>query len=509
MALNGTEVLKRLLQANYYPRVASSADELPPCFSSSSWSPSSARTLAASPGRRGGYDAVAIEVTRFNLVPRRLELPHPRAFARLAVLIESEWPQLKHISNSAKSRIKPTAFADGRVVSMLGSRGRRVSKFGSRFLASADINSFYPSLYTHAIPWALVGKSHAKTHRNPSDWFNQLDLRIRDCKRGETVGVAVGPGTSAIAAEVVLNAIDADSSLKKFRYERFIDDYLLHAASREEAEEFLMALSGALRQYNLHLNPRKTQIAELPLPKTPAWIRQLKTAARHIDAKNVQDVLDFLDLAIEVTQVQPDASALKYALAILEKRLNRPLPSSQIGIIARALLSLAFHRPVALPFLVRFLQKKRANLSAPMARHVDELLVHHSLSRRTDAVSWLLYLVEKQGIALRRSTEKIILDSVDCLALVLLWHVGSIKAKRDVEVFAKSLISSMVDDYERDQYWLLLYELQRAKLIKRPYGPNDNDFKTLINAGVKFVDFDTRLKAPPRASSISPYSVTE
>ncbi|WIJ46990.1 RNA-directed DNA polymerase [Curtobacterium citreum] len=392
---------------------------------------------------------------------------------------------------------------------MLGARGRRVSKFGSRFIASADINSFYPSLYSHSLPWALVGKAHAKVNRSLSDWFNQFDLRVRECRRGETVGVAVGPGTSAIAAEVVLNAIDKDPSLKKFRYERFIDDYSLHATSREEAEEFLMALSGALRSYNLHLNPRKTRIEELPLPKTPGWIRELKAAARHVDTKNLQDVLDFLDLAIEVTQAKPDASALKYALAALEKRLIKPHPPMQSNSIARALLSLSFHRPVALPFLVRFVQKSKVKLSVPMARHVDELLVHHSLSRRTDAVTWLLYLVQKQGLTLRRGTEKAILESEDCLSLVLLWHVGSARAKDDVEDFAKALIPSTVDDYERDQYWLLLFELQLARKIKRPYGANDNDFKTLIDSGVRFVDFGTRLKAPPRMSSSSPYSITE
>lgn len=509
MALTGAEVLKRLLQANFFPRVAASGDELPPCFVSSTWSPGNARKLAARTGRKGGYDSIGIDITRYNLVPRRLEIPHPTAYARLAVVLADEWHHLSHVTSSSRSRIKPRAFADGRVVSMLGTRGRRISKFGSRFVASADINSFYPSLYTHALPWALVGHSHAKSNRSNHDWFNNIDLKLRDCKRGETTGVAIGPGTSAIAAELVLHAIDSDPGLKGYRYERFIDDYSLHAKSREEAEGFLTALEKALRRFNLTLNPRKTNIIELPIPRTPAWIRQLRAAAQQLGSANPQQFLDFIDLAVDVTQANSDASALKYALAILERRFSKVKRGADSSVIASALLSLGFHRPVVLPFLVRFVQRKRVTLSAPMQKHLNELIVHHAAAHRTDAVSWLLYLAKLQKIKVRKAAEQAVVGGADCLSLVLLWHAGEASAKRKVEAFARSLCYPSGDDYGRDQYWLLLFELERATVLKLPYGPGDTDFKLMIKDNVEFVDFKSKLKAPRRLSSISLYPVTE
>ena len=508
MPLSGSEVTQRLLQQNFLPRVASSADELPPCFTSVSWMPKTARKLSTRPGRKSGYDAISIDVTRYNLVPRRLELPHPSAFARTSVFIGDEWSHFEHVQKSRKSRIKPSKFADGRVVSMLGARGRRISRFGSRFLATADINSFYPSLYTHAIPWALVGQSVAKKNRSNTDWFNKIDALTRASRRQETVGVAVGPGTSAIVAEIVLLAIDNEPKLKGFKYERFIDDYTMHASSREEAEQFLSALGNSLRKFNLSLNPRKTRIDELPIARTPTWVRSLKADARQLDASRAQEVLDFLDLAVELTTANPDASALKYALSMLERKLTRVKSTKDLQTVARALLSLSFHRPIVLPFVVRLILKKKLPISSTFVAHIGELLLHHSAAHRTDAVCWLLYLVQRRTIPLPKKVEDKIVEGEDCLPLVMLLHLGSASAVNSVHAFANGLVASP-DDYERDRYWLLLYELQASGKISAPYGQHDTDFKVLIDDNVSFLDFGVKVKIPARVGSAAPYLVTE
>ena len=44
---------------------------------------------------------------------------------------------------------------------------------GKRFVVKADISTFFPSIYTHSIPWALVGKAVAKQNRSKSKWFNK------------------------------------------------------------------------------------------------------------------------------------------------------------------------------------------------------------------------------------------------------------------------------------------------------------------------------------------------
>jgi len=87
--------------------------------------------------------------------------------------------------------------------------------FTSRRLVTTDISNCYPSIYSHAVPWALVGPATAKANADKrSRWYNKIDQAVRWTKRNETNGVGIGPGTSTIVAEIILARIDADLSTK-------------------------------------------------------------------------------------------------------------------------------------------------------------------------------------------------------------------------------------------------------------------------------------------------------
>lgn len=179
-------VLSALLKHNYFPAHKSDLTELPPVFSSTSLNELVASGLAVSAGRkeRCGYDSVRYLSTRFNNVPRPLSIPHPVPHSRLALCIHDNWDSLKLIKDNKNSFIRPRVYPDGRLFIMdYGSASKRVVRelkraFGKRFLVRADINNCYPSIYTHSIPWAAVGKAAAKTRRGPNEWFNILDKRV-------------------------------------------------------------------------------------------------------------------------------------------------------------------------------------------------------------------------------------------------------------------------------------------------------------------------------------------
>ena len=79
----------------------------------------------------------------------------------------------------------------------------------SRFLAIADISKCFPSIYSHAIPWALVGKRTAKLNKTKkSFWYNKLNSHIRNVKFAETNGVLIGPHASNLISEILLTKVD-------------------------------------------------------------------------------------------------------------------------------------------------------------------------------------------------------------------------------------------------------------------------------------------------------------
>ncbi len=65
-----------------------------------------------------------------------------------------------------------------------------------RYLLRTDISRFYPSVYTHSIPWAIHGKEYSKQHRFDKNLGNQLDKLVQSCQYGQTNGIPIGPDTT-------------------------------------------------------------------------------------------------------------------------------------------------------------------------------------------------------------------------------------------------------------------------------------------------------------------------
>jgi len=222
VALDSDFVLEALLRHNYLPMQKKESEELPPIFSSSTFTPNVARQLAAAkPDRQSkcapclGYDAVEYRLTRFNNVSRACAIPHPTAYALLCLCIHDNWSDLASIEQNPSSIIRPRRHRDGRLIvmdyerSMEKQRAALVSRTGQRYVVTTDISNFFPSVYTHSIPWAAVGFDTAKATRGTrSVWYNKLDTCAQQMKRGETQGIAIGPATSNILIELILAVID-------------------------------------------------------------------------------------------------------------------------------------------------------------------------------------------------------------------------------------------------------------------------------------------------------------
>ncbi len=111
-----------------------------------------------------------------------------------------------------------------------------------RFVLRTDVNRFYPSIYTHSLPWAIEGKPKVKAAKAADNlnslWSNKLDLHTRNVNDQQTMGVPIGPDTSLLLAEVILAAVDEElaQEIPGLRGIRFIDDYEFAVNQRSEAD---------------------------------------------------------------------------------------------------------------------------------------------------------------------------------------------------------------------------------------------------------------------------------
>lgn len=492
MSLERDFVLNGMLRHNYFPSQSETNEELPPVFTTRSFSRTVVEVLISGKTRPNndfqGYDSVEFRLTRFNGVARKCSIPHPVAYANLATCIYENWSQLDFISENRSSLSRPRECSDGRLFKMSYEDDRQSTRlkiensFGHRYLVHADISNFYPSIYSHAIPWALVGHKIAKKQRGwkyQSLWFNQLDEKVRLLKRGETQGIAIGPATSSIISELILAKVDEKLQME-FKYTRFIDDFTAFFETEDRARTFIRRLGEELTKYNLLLNLPKTKILPLPHAFKPDWISELKLSIPLGEGVTGSVAFAYISLALKLARETPDGSVLKYAVRCL---VAKEFAAETGDRILRYLLNLSFFQPSFLPLLDRLFDANLSNGQRDYSRELRILAIEHAREHRSDAVVWILYFIHKCGFEIDESAATDIEISRDCLSLLLLYKFGNSNHKNRVIRFVNSLDRS--DLYELDQYWVLLYELYRDNAISSPY-PTEDAFEIMASQGVHF-----------------------
>lgn len=161
--------------------------ELPPPFNSLSLGKFiQARGAAALPFDTSQHRTSHTEtynLARAGSFRRELAIQNPIHFALVAECIVANWGEIAKLVKSRISLTTPTPTADGRAISRLHSldilpRRRAEVRSHGAYLLKADVARFYPSVYTHSIPWAVHGKTFAKANRDIRHWGNKLDLLV-------------------------------------------------------------------------------------------------------------------------------------------------------------------------------------------------------------------------------------------------------------------------------------------------------------------------------------------
>lgn len=140
---------------------------------------------------------------------------------------------------------------------------REENRIGKKRILKTDIQNFYPSIYTHSIPWVLVGKNMAKKNKGKKTlYYNELDSLIQDCQQGETHGIPTGSFASRLIAEIYMCKID--EKLNKYSYVRYVDDIEFPFNDESEKNTFYKDLNKELNNLNLKIKIEKTKTDIFP-----------------------------------------------------------------------------------------------------------------------------------------------------------------------------------------------------------------------------------------------------
>lgn len=460
-------VKEALLKFNYLPLQKDKNEELPDLFSSELFSASVCDELVAIELRKGGYDHLNYFATRFNNVHRQLSVPHPLAYAHLVNHISENWSKFSHIEENGNSIIRPTEHSDGRIIIMTYERSKEKTKRyqdgvrGNKFIVHSDISNFYPSLYTHSIPWALLGVDEAKQNTD-SGPENKLDILQRMTKRNETMGIAIGPGTSNIVSELILFEVDKALTDEGFEFYRFIDDYTAFCSTYEQSEKFIRVLAEQLSKFGLLLNIKKTEIKKLPQASAATWVSDLGSRFSQRIKVSEHYCNRMLDYAVDLQEKNGDGSILKYTIKSLIKKAS---PAGKKALLEYT-SNLSMHYPVLLPLLNQLLPTVRCKHNDKYYQSILAALQECTINKNSDGIVWCLYYIKKYyGSELPEVTAQDIVATKDCLSITMLTLYQEHETK--AVNFAKDIMSKSI--FEIDQYWILLYQLYFNKKINNPY----------------------------------------
>jgi len=443
------------------------------------------------------FSLLNYKLTRNNNAPRQMGIPHPFGFFQLNQKIRDNWDKIN------KNFQKPFYKEKSMVCPKLDNKNKRLvsmanydknpeedqlqldKQFGKKYLVHADISSCFPSIYTHSISWALVGKKESKANQlKKNKWYNKLDKACQNLQDGETRGIPIGADSSTILCEVILSKID--QSLKKFDYIRFIDDYNCSCETKEDAEKFIRDLSKSLEEYRLCLNIKKTKIIEYPKAINEDWVRKLRQAIewKTITKKDKDSVIGFLDLSSELFEKNPNESSIRYATQVLKKKKYEDY--SIYKLVLRYFLNLSFLFPYIIDTCDDLVEKgkkfskvEQNEIKTCLEKAFEKILNEHTKYRRSDAITWSLFLSIKSGLTISNFTkiEKEILKTKDPISVLMVYLYKKTR-KENIDSYKKLILK--VDESE---WWLFVYEISRIENIKM----QNSEMEKIRNAKITFL----------------------
>lgn len=461
------------------------AEKMPPCFTSEGLSDqiplsiSKIETESDPKKLKKLFDKCTHSQIRYQSlrdinIPRHLSIPHPEAYLAHCLAIKRSWRKIKsHCSKPSKkvSRIFVRETSEGRIFKMNYKGEERFQveeneitfQTGATHKVKADISKCFPSIYTHSIPWALHGKATAKKNRNDLTLEgNLLDKSCQALSDSQTNGIAIGPHSSNVIAEIILTKVD-EILLKKgyTRLTRHIDDYTFYAKSHKEAESFIRDLNLALREFELYLNEKKTQILELPQPATASWINELNQFTFPEGDIPFSTIRSFLDLALHLAQTYETSAVFNYAIKMLPDRLNKR--AKRLFTVEATNLCLTY--PYLAPIMIESVYERFRNPETDAQLEIlgNELIRLGIEKVHPDSIAHALYFAIKYDFEIDLSEDElksvVIID--DCLCNVLLWEYAFRRKLQQLKKWIRSRANNLklLDKTEQDANWLLIYTI--------------------------------------------------
>lgn len=508
-------LLSDLLSRGYFPK------ELPPPFTTSEYSQalstkdSSIITIFSNGGKSSSLPSTH-NLIRTGGLRRNLSIPNPKHFFLLADHIVKYWMNfIDFTEKSPFSLSKPIASKKNRAISPLHELSNRPdfrAKFRAtnRFLLKADISRFFPSIYTHSIPWAVMGKTVAKSQFSSGilkeTWSDLTDKYSRSLFKNQTIGIPIGPDTSHLIAEVILTRIDIELSDKFNKIDglRYIDDYEFSFATRSQAEDVLSYFQHLLNDFELALNSNKTKILDLPEPLEQPWTSKIRTFEfRNVNATGQKnDLIAYFNMVFDFFKRYPDEWLLKYAISRLK---SEKIEKENLILFENLMIHCILIDPACIPQVCEQILNYKESFS--INREFWSECLNRIVSERvplgqSSEAAWAMWLMKLLDIKLEEKSAKAVGDTEDSVVGLMGLGLASIGLATSAHLSGLDRFSNKDKLFENQ--WLLCYQGNLMEMLgaesSRKNLFSDPAFAYMEKKNVSFFDIKIPLTSPTKNS---------
>lgn len=445
-------------------------------------------------------DFVRFSIPKVGVHRRHNGIANPFHQLKLSEVIVKNWPSINtHYKKSKISASIPFInTVDKRAITQFALYEDFKEKcietsFDTFFELRTDISKYFPTIYSHSIPWAIHTKTVAKIHRKPSTHYgNAIDQCVRNCQNGQTIGLPIGSDTSRIIAEIIGCYIDEQfiNQMAKEKIfvkgHRFVDDCHFFFYSQADAEKGLKHFQKILDDLSLNINEEKTVINNAPFFFQNNWNHKLNSfKIRKVGQYQRLDLRNFFNLVINLAKQYPRDSVIKYGM---KKFRKLTIDKNNWELYESLSYAFAVAEGSVLPdLLIILMQNKSLVNHEKLSSTIKSLLNQHIYKGNNFEVAWTLWIAKSFKVKIPLKIAQLILESRDIVSIIIL-----------LDLRANKLVSSKVNttsielEFNKDglinNYWLLVYEGCHKKWITSTALSTVKFFEDISNLGITFYD---------------------
>ncbi|WP_215147700.1 RNA-directed DNA polymerase [Exiguobacterium sp. s91] len=409
-----------------------------------------------------------IELSIFKNDDERRKIKFPNIYSYICLCEHLNQEQdiymdiLYKSKQSLSNRFYSETFLNGKIK-------RTKNRFGKRKIFKTDIQHFYPSIYTHSIPWILVGKNEAKKNKNKKNlYYNKLDSLIQRCQIGETHGIPTGSFATKLIAEIYMCKLD--EKLSDHKYVRYVDDFEIPYNDVVKKDSFYKSLSKELSNLNLKIKVEKNEIDRFPFQdgNNSAFFFDYFTNIATKVSDQRKRIYNFIEESINKEREGHKGSIKLMFRALIDSVKNGVLKEETFDKYLHSnLFNLVLMQPILAVLYIEFLEHFKNNDEAILSIKSNKEEIQSSInnyielsySQELFSLLSIFHYLELYELLPKEILKKII-EQMDDLSAILAFEALLVNEDNiDYDLFENSETKLLNSLSWEDEFWFFKYHV--------------------------------------------------